>query len=235
MARQSRVRGAERIKERRDWPYPIPEYEWIERLNQVRRKIGDRNVAIITGVSLSDPTYKTVRRWAAGSRIPKADTYQRINAEWEKQESAVPLINVPVEIRGELQGEVTARYHSKVNLFARSIRPYIYRKESAEGMSPSAEAAERMRNPIYYRTCDETGNSSPPLRFAVAVILVHVYEVSGGRSTLAKTEVYLIWREDSPSPSLLKNAIDSWIIGLPNNVPYKHWEVVGVWYSYNRI
>lgn len=242
--RRSRVRGAEHFKQRTDWPYPLPHFEWAERLNFVRQQIGDRQVSVLTGVSLTDPTYKTVRRWAAGTRIPKVEIYNAINQEYgrlQKRLTKIHLVDVPSEIRGYLSPtamgkvrgyswiETLGRYVSKVNLFIHRTRPYAFRREPPVGFDPASLPASRMIDPVYMRTCDNGGDVKKPGRRCAACIVVHVVDL---KLKTMHMETYVMWREDSPSLSTMKNAIDTWIEGMPKNVPYKAWTVVGVWFSY---
>lgn len=230
--RKSRVRGAQNIKVRETWPYPIPQLDWIDRLNFVRQQIGDRGVAILTGISLEDPSYKTVRRWAAGSRIPQVGTYNVVNTEYARLQKSLEkfrLVNVPEEIRSLIAGKITPRYLSKLNSFLRVIRPYILRKAPAEGLPPNSSATRRMRLPVYIQTMDDSGNAKAPAKQAIALILMLVTDLQLNET---HTEVNLIRYIDKPSLVLFKNAIDTWINGLPADQPYKAWVVQGVWFSY---
>lgn len=227
--RKSRVRGAQQIKQRDKWPYPIPQLDWIDQLNFVRQVMGDRQVAVMTDVSLTDPTYKTVRRWAAGSRIPQASTYNTVIAAYAKLQQRFKLVDVAAEIRSLIEGEIKSRYLSKINAFLRVIRPYILRKEPAEGLPPSPEAADRLETPVYVRTVDESASNRPPGKQAIALILLAVHDTQLNET---HTEINLIRYIDKPSLTLFKNAIDTWVKGLPANQPYKTWLVRGVWFSY---
>ncbi len=229
--RKSRVRGAQKIRERPDWPYRIGEYAWIERLNFIREELGDRNVAILLGYSLIDPTYKSVRRLAAGQRIPNRERYEIINRKFTELQRKIGLISVAEEIEKLIinKDQFLNRYRSKINLFLRSVRLFIMRKKSAEGLVPEIDHPdEELIEGMYIRTCDSRGYNHAPSKRAWVVMVLHV---RNGDEEM-HTEIYLIRREDAPSLELLRNAIDTWINDLPRNLPYMVFIARGVWFSY---
>lgn len=246
--RKSRVRGAKQIKERPDWPYRIGEYAWIERLNFVRVELGDRATSILLNYSLSDPSYKSVRRLAAGQRIPDPPRYKAINRKFnELKRKLVELISVPEEIENLIinKEQFLDRYRSKINLFLRSIRPFVMRKkEQPDGLVPEIEHPDaELIEGKYIRTCNGRGYNHAPSKRAWVLILVHVERSAGtpprtGGYTFTNdeeekhTEIYLIKREDAPSLGLLRNAIDTWIDDLPHEFPNITFVVRGVWFSY---
>lgn len=233
--RRSRVQGARQIKQRSEWPYPIDQYEWTGDLNFIRQQLGDRQVSILLGYSLSDPSYKSVRRLAAGTRLPNGERYSLIVAKAKELRGRldVRFVEVAAEAYGLLTKDAILKSKNKIALFSRLVRPFNYRRDPPEGWVPEPDNQE-VYDGIYTQCCDQSGNHQPPSSAAAGLVVVHRYvsHDNGATWELDNTEVGFLWREDTPSPGLVRNWIDTWLNRLPRNLNYKAFQVMGVWWSY---
>lgn len=230
-----RIRGTTNIKVRA-WgsgkgknfrPYKISQYEWISRLNYLREKLGNYKLATRLGVSTSDPTYKTIRRWASGDRIPSREIYEEINYLYSRHKP--DLIALKTDVEKSILTRVFRTVQNKVNLFYRASKTFVFIDPAGKNNIRRDKNFRHPTPPIYKRMVDGSGRVIPEQNRAV--VMISYFE--NNKKTKSKWQkMGWITREDRPSISLLKNAIDSFIERFPYQPDYLEIIITGVWFTY---